>query len=112
MDTEEKKKLYVVELARSGADNRKIMLLEEMAELSNEIAKSFRDRTTLYKIVDEIADVRIMLEQVEMLYSIESEVEVQKEYKLNRLKNSYITYPIATPLSYKDSLEEEEDDDW
>lgn len=53
-----------------GQESQKMMLLEEMAELQKEICKEFRGELNKEAITEEVADVLIMLEQVQMMYDI------------------------------------------
>lgn len=53
-----------------GHESQKMMLLEEMAELQKEICKEFRGELNKDAITQEVADVLIMLEQVQMMYDI------------------------------------------
>lgn len=62
-----------------GLNHQKIKLIEEMAELTQAICKG-RDLS----IIDEIADVEIVLEQVKYLMCINAGVEAQKMFKINR----------------------------
>ena len=64
--------------------------LEELSELSQEIRDYLfdyqmkLDDITACRIVDEIADAKIMLEQLEYLLEIKKEVEERIVFKLNR----------------------------
>ena len=53
-----------------GHEPQKMMLLEEMAELQKEICKDMRYDPDLEAITEEVADVLIMLEQIQMMYRI------------------------------------------
>ena len=53
-----------------GHESQKMMLLEEMAELRKEICKDMRYDPDLEAITEEVADVMIMLEQIQMMYDI------------------------------------------
>jgi hypothetical protein len=57
-----------------------------MAELQKEICKNIRGYDNRIEIAEEIADVKIILEQMELLFDIENSVRKFKEYKLIRLK--------------------------
>lgn len=70
---------------RWGNDPQLIMALEELAECSNAIAKLFRNRTTMDELSDEIADVYIMLAQIEYMYAMESRVDEKVVAKRIRL---------------------------
>lgn len=79
-----------------GADLQVLVAIEEMAELQQAIVKLKRakakDTTTAeYKklvlhIAEEIADVKIMLEQLELIFGCDREVACYMEYKIKRLK--------------------------
>lgn len=60
-----------------GHEPQKMMLLEEMAELQKEIFHYDHD---LEAITEEVADVLIMLEQIQMMYHI-------SETKLHKITN-------------------------
>ena len=62
---------------------------EELAELIVAISKHKRNanKLTIANVIEEIADVRIMLKQVMMLLNIEEfQIKNEELYKLNRLK--------------------------
>lgn len=54
-----------------GADLQKQVAIEEMAELTKEICKDFRGKGDRKHILEEIADVKIMLSQLLIMYDIE-----------------------------------------
>ena len=60
-----------------GHESQKMMLLEEMIELQKEI---FHYDPDLEAITEEVADVLIMLEQIQMMYHISSK-------KLHKITN-------------------------
>lgn len=74
-----------------GADLQKQVAIEEMAELTKEICKDFRGKDNKDNIIEEIADVDIMLTQLMIIYNIKpyelDEVKTNKLVRLNeRLK--------------------------
>lgn len=78
-----------------GASKQMDMCIEEMSELTKAICKikrelaseeGFTKEETQNNLYEEIADVSIMLEQVNMMFECEDEVNKQIEYKINRLK--------------------------
>lgn len=78
-----------------GATAQQDMVIEEALELALSILKfrrALRAENTEEilnrrdNIVEESADTRIMLEQVDMMFNCEEEVQEQIEYKVNRLK--------------------------
>jgi NTP pyrophosphatase (non-canonical NTP hydrolase) len=58
--------------------------IEEMSELTKEICKYIRGNDNLNDIVEEIADVQIMVEQLISLFGIESKVNEMIDYKMLR----------------------------
>lgn len=71
-------------LRRFGIENQTRMLFEEMAELQDALCKLSRDRVTAEAVITEIADVKIMLRQLELHYG-EDAVAAETERKLQRL---------------------------
>ena len=72
-----------------GTKHQKIQAIEELNELSQAICKSFRNdiQENRLNIIDEIADVEIMINQLKIIMKIE-EIEVQNRvnFKVNRLR--------------------------
>ena len=73
-----------------GIKNQLKKTLEELSELGNETFDYMiaflggdEDITTI-SLIDEIADVKIMLEQLEYLLELEEEVNNRVEFKLKR----------------------------
>ena len=62
------------------------MALEEASELQKALLKHRRkpSEETKADIIDEIADVQIMLEQLKIIYSCTKEVDERIEFKINR----------------------------
>lgn len=67
-----------------GVDSQVLMAIEEMSELTKEICKYKRGNDNREKLIDEIADVKIMIEQVEYLFKLSKEVNLRVDYKLQR----------------------------
>lgn len=70
-----------------GIHSQTIMLFEEMSELQKEICKLYRKRGTIDHVIEELADVVIMLEQLQLMLNLE-EKKLQEivDYKMDRLK--------------------------
>ena len=67
-----------------GEEAQMLMVIEEMSELTKEILKNInRKKNNVDAIIEETADVEIMLEQLKANYGIAEKVE---EYKQNKLK--------------------------
>lgn len=68
-----------------GAEMQITVCVEEMSELTKELCKAKRGSENWRNIAEEIADVRIMLDQMEMLFDVKSLAEQAREEKLERL---------------------------
>ena len=69
-----------------GTKPQQDIAIEEMSELQKAILKHRRygSKETEQAIIDEIADVSIMLEQLKIIYSCSKEVEERIDYKIDR----------------------------
>lgn len=63
-----------------------VMVFEEMAELQKELCKSLRGKDNRGYIAEEIADVRIMLDQMVILHDCAEDVDTWRKVKLGRLE--------------------------
>ena len=76
-----------------GTNAQLVMVLEEAAELSKEVAKTLRTGKVTANLADEIADVEIMLAQLSCIAeqlgdaTLASRVAEQKEFKLSRVRS-------------------------
>lgn len=75
-----------------GETNQTYMLMEECAELIQAISKYNRNCENSKNVIEEIADVEIMIEQVKMILErngynyCREEIEQTKRWKLDRLE--------------------------
>jgi len=67
-----------------GAESQKDMAIEECSELTKAILKERRGKGTATDVIDEIADVLIMCEQLKIMYDCESAVNERIDYKIKR----------------------------
>ena len=85
-------KLYAKARNKWGIRGQTIAALEEFAELSVELAKvlnakrKLTDAYDLAKLVDEVTDAGIMLEQIIFNYKLEADVVGRRESKMSRLE--------------------------
>lgn len=79
------KEVYKRALSIYGEKNQVVMMFEEMSELQKALTKHLRGTTDKRAITNEIADVGIMLEQMELLFNIENDVSERKQFKVERL---------------------------
>lgn len=85
---EERKAVYTAAIAHYGPESRYWLAVEEMAELMKELAKGHRPGgTTSEALVDEIADVTIMMEQLRLVLNVNDDVQDRIDYKVTRLLN-------------------------
>jgi hypothetical protein len=79
--------IYAKAVMKFGVKAQLNVALEELAELQKEICKHFRGRDNRAEIIEEMADVYIMLEQMRIIFEIQ-EVELikAKTRKLVRLQ--------------------------
>ena len=76
--------IYKKAIAQYGVEPQKKMAIEEMAELMNALMKFDRGRNTVDDIIEEIADVTIMMSQLAIIYG-QKAVQLQIDYKTQRL---------------------------
>ena len=69
-----------------GGQLQTFVCMEEMSELQKELCKYERGEDNVEHIAEEIADVRIMLDQMVIMHDCEMLVEDYKSAKLARLK--------------------------
>jgi len=96
--------LYQTAFEKWGKQLQMIVAMEELAELTRAISKWLRGREDMDNLAEEVADVRIMLEQIIFLAEKENEefgkeVDYYYRKKLNRLKNKL--YQKSNPDSIK-----------
>lgn len=72
-------------LTKFGDQAQTVMVFEEMSELAKELCKNMRGKDNRDAIAEEIADVRIMLDQMEILHDCAASVSRWRESKLHRL---------------------------
>lgn len=82
-----KEKIYKKAIGKYGVAAQLDMVIEEMSELTKEICKIKRGKGNHMNLVEEIADVEIMLEQLKMICQIRTnDIHGMKYQKLERLK--------------------------
>ena len=70
-----------------GTHAQLLMVLEEMSELQKEILKNInRGKDNIDDIIDETADVEIMLDQMKYIYGIDEAVANRIPLKLEKVK--------------------------
>ena len=75
-----------------GKEAQMLQVIEEMSELTKEILKNInRGKNNVSEIIEETADVEIMLRQLKVCYGIDKQVEAYKKEKLQTKKNIITT---------------------
>ena len=87
MNKDQENQLYQDAIDFFGNLSQKVMVIEEMSELTKELCKELRDRGNIDHIAEELADVEITLAQIKLIYGIDELVQQHKEFKLNRFVN-------------------------
>lgn len=60
--------------------------IEEMSELQKELCKVLIGEIDLLNIIEEIADVEIMIDQLRMIFNSDRDIEKVKTMKIERLE--------------------------
>lgn len=81
----EEKEICADALVTFGKDSQTTMLVEELGELLNAIAKCKRGRASVAEVITELADVSIMVNQMALLFGYTAFI-AEKQRKLERLK--------------------------
>lgn len=70
-----------------GKEAQMLQVIEEMSELTKEILKNInRGKNNVSEIIEETADVEIMLRQLKVCYGIDKQVEAYKKGKLQKIE--------------------------
>ncbi len=79
--------LYQRALRVWGKEPQMLQVIEEMSELIKEILKNVnRKKDNIAEIIEETADVEIMLEQLKCCYDIKDKVEIYKSEKVKTIE--------------------------
>jgi hypothetical protein len=86
--THDKPVIFAEIVEKWGRVAQMIMTLEETAELQKEVCKILRgdySSSRMDSLATEIADVELMCQQLKFMFSLESKVEIEMDYKLERV---------------------------
>lgn len=86
----ELKEIYEKLIDKFGEKAQVIVAIEELSELQKALCKYLRGQTNFENIVEEIADVKIMLEQLELIFDCDLLVVNEMAKKLQRTENRYL----------------------
>lgn len=82
----EEKEVYDSAIRIFGRNNQIDVAIEEMAELTQQLIKVKRGISIESDIIEELADVQIMLDQMKILFCPVGSFESMKKMKINKLK--------------------------
>lgn len=80
-----RKLVYKRAIEKYGQDMQLVIAMEELAELQKEVSKVIRGKWDFGHLLEELADVRIMVEQIEMMFNLGPAVVDEMCRKMNRL---------------------------
>lgn len=83
---EERQRVYEAALNKWGEKLQATVAIEEMSEVIKEITKMQRGELNREHMAEEIADARIMMEQMCQMLNINDSVESWMDYKVAELK--------------------------
>lgn len=81
----ETKKLLTEVIEFYGADMQLNICIEEMSELIKELCKAKRGNPDMNHIAEEMADVKIIMEQLSLIYNNAEDVSKWYQKKIDRL---------------------------
>ncbi len=83
---ETRKGLYMDLIGHYGCKAQAAVAIEEMSELTKELCKNlFRGADNHAALIEEIADVQIMIEQLRLIYECNDEVCEKMDEKIERM---------------------------
>ncbi len=88
MNDKKKRAIFSQAIKKWGVDAQAAMAIEEMAELTKELCKLKRQGytytdVTIQPLIEEIADVRLMVDQVAYMFDING--QDMYDFKLNKI---------------------------
>ena len=83
--TKEERVIFTDAIQTFGKNAQIVVAIEEMAELTKALTKKLRGSQNLNSIIEEIADVEIMLDQLKLMSCVFSSVKNERDFKVQRL---------------------------
>lgn len=78
-------KFIDIVISKYGTEHQVTVAIEELSELQKELCKFIRKSGNLSNIAEEIADVQLMLWQMQTVFDVrQEEVERRVKYKIDR----------------------------
>ena len=82
----DKDEIYKLAIEKWGRELQILMGIEEMAELTKELIKNLRGKENRDNIIEEMADVEIMMGQLKRLFVVGGDLTQVKARKMLRLE--------------------------
>lgn len=82
--------IYKRMIEKFGKEAQTIVAIEELSELQKALCKHLRGQTNFENIIEEIADVKIMLAQLELIFDCDLLVIQEMAKKLQRTEERYL----------------------
>lgn len=83
-----KEQIQILLNSKSDTEN-KVICIEELSELQKEITKLMRGFKSTQNLIEEMADVTIVLEMMKLIFDVSDEVlekEIKKKMKRNLIR--------------------------
>ena len=84
-EAEARKLVYKRAVNQYGQMLQLVVAVEELSELQKELCKFIRGEGDLNNLLEEVADVRIIIEQIQMYFHLETAVDPVIRRKMERL---------------------------
>ena len=81
----QRRKIYAKALETYGKDNQIIVAIEELSELQKELTKYLRGKLDENHLIEELADVCIMVEQLINIFECGTGIKIVRSSKVERL---------------------------
>ena len=93
MNRDERNEKYLRIIYVYGPDAQKIQAIQEFSELTQAITKDINNQGSRENLIEEMADSKIMLEQMQLLFDVDDQdlekiMDKKIERQLTRIKNS------------------------
>ena len=83
--TKEERVIFTDAIQTFGKNTQIVVAIEEMSELTKALTKKLRGSQNLNSIIEEIADVEIMLDQLKLMSCVFTDVKNERDFKVQRL---------------------------
>ena len=83
--TKEERVIFTDAIQTFGKNTQIVVAIEEMSELIKALTKKLLGSQNLNSIIEEIADVEIMLDQLKLMSCVFTDVKNERDFKVQRL---------------------------